>query len=113
MNDITKPPPDAARVEHLVRQHYCVWDREGREDPVRVHACREAIVRTAGASQPVVPGVPALRMRVDRVEQIAEAVRRFLPEVERDARLHARSFIDPLAVANELGIAVSPLVARV
>jgi hypothetical protein len=42
----------------------------------------------------------------------AEAVQEFLLLVESNARLQALSFVDPLRVANELGITVSPLVAH-
>ncbi len=55
-----------------------------------------------------------MRFRIDEVSQIPGAVRRFIREVEADPRLHALSFGDPLRLATEeVGVAISPTVARV
>jgi hypothetical protein len=99
--------------EDLARRSYCVCDFEGREDPERLRRAVEAVINASDyLDLPDVPGVPRLRHRIDEVSEIPEVVRLFLPEVEADARLHALSFVDPLRVANELGIAVSPTIAR-
>jgi hypothetical protein len=103
-------------VEEFVRRHYCVSDPDGLEDPARVKLAVAAVIAAEAAQQgtlPRLPGVPHVRFRIDKPSQIQDAVRLFLPEVEHDPRLHALSFVDPLVVANELGVVVSPLVARV
>jgi len=111
--------PARARDETIVdfvRQHYCVCGPDGREEVGRLERAVEAVEAAEAARQewlPELPGVPHLRYRIDTAVQIPEAVHRFHPEVERDPRLHALSFVDPLAVAQELGIAVSPAVARI
>lgn len=105
----------AAKLELFVRENYCVCGPDGREDPIRLRKVMQAVQHPQSSVQqqlPEVPGVPRLRYRIDKVTEIAEAMRKFLPEVEADPRLHALSFVDPLAVANELGIAVSKIVAR-
>jgi hypothetical protein len=107
-------------LDAFVRRVFCVCGPNGREDSERVRHAAEAIAQNyADFAQreevdlPQVPGVPPLRYRLDQISQIPEAVSRFLPEVEADPRLHALSFVDPLRLATEeLGIAVSPLVAR-
>lgn len=107
---------DARSLKDFVRQHYCVYTFDGREDEDRLRAAMAAVESAdVGPSDdpPVVRDVPRVRMRIDRPSQISEAVRRFLPEVERDPRLHALSFVNPLQVALELAVVVSPLVARI
>ena len=107
-------------VEEFAQRAYCVCGVDGRVDPDRVRRVAEAVARAytnfadlEEIDPPHVPGVPHLRYRVDDVSQIPEAVRRFLPEVEADPRLHALSFVDPLRLAvEELGVVISPVVAR-
>lgn len=100
-------------AEVIARRNYCVCDLDGREDPERLQRAIEAVISASNYEDlPNVTGVPRLRYRIDDVSQIPIAVRKFLPEIEADARLHALSFVDPLRVANELGIAVSPSIAR-
>lgn len=106
---------ESEKLEDLVRRCYCLGGPDGREDPQRLRKAIQAVTQSGEASGDHVPeidGVPRLRCRIDRLSQIPEAVRRFLPEVEADPRLHALSFVDPLLVANELGISVAPAVAR-
>ncbi len=102
-------------VEAYVRRSYCISGPDGRDDAERLRKAIEAVTSkgSSGELTPTdIPGVPRLRHRIDHLSQVAEAVRRFLPEVEASPRLHALSFVDPLRVANELGVAVSPAVAR-
>ena len=61
---------------------------------------------------PNVEGVPPLRALLTEIEQVPKLVRRLLPKIERNPRQHALSFLDPLRLANELGIAVTPRIAR-
>jgi hypothetical protein len=113
MKSTRRAPSEA--VEDFVRRCYCVCGADGREDLGRVQRAAAAVAQAEASKVtefPHVPGVPHLRYRVDKVGQIPEAIRCFLSEVEADPRLHALSFIDPLRLANELGIAVSPAVAR-
>jgi hypothetical protein len=79
----------------------------------RRQVCKSKEGAMPRVTRPELPDGPHVRYRLETTAQIPEAVHRFLPEVERDPRLHALSFVDPLAVAEELGIAVSPAVARV
>jgi hypothetical protein len=44
--------------------------------------------------------------------QIPELMKQLLPRVEADPRLHALSFSDPLRLAEELGVTVTPRMAR-
>lgn len=117
MDPVKRPSrPEAETLEDFVRRHYCVIDPDGREDIERLTLAVEAVAAAEAEHHevlPRVPGVAQMRYRIDQPSQIPEAVRRFLPEVEGDPRLHALSFVDPLLVANQLGIVVSPLVARV
>ena len=118
MGTVSRKPGETLEV--FVRRVFCVCGRDGREDSERFRRAAEAVVRASPEFErsgevtlPDVPGVPPLRYRIDDVSQIPEAVRRFLPEVESDPRLHALSFVDPLRLATEeLGIAISPVVAR-
>lgn len=104
----------------FVRRHWCVCGPDGIEDSDRVARVMAVLARESPdldprseVHAPDVPGVPRLRDRIDEIAQIPEFVRRYLPEVESDPRLHAMSFVDPLRLATDvLGIAVSPRVAR-
>jgi hypothetical protein len=118
METVEHAPGEA--LDAFVRRVFCVSGPDGIENGERL---RRAIEAVAGITPdfelsrridlPDVPGVPRLRYRIDEVSQIPEAVRRFLPEVEANPRLHTLSFVDPLRLATEeLGIAVSPVVAR-
>jgi hypothetical protein len=117
MAQIKRPTrSEAETLEDFVRRYYCVTDPDGREDTERLRLAVEAVAAAEAEHHealPNVPGVPQVRYRIDDPSQIPEAVQRFLPEAESDPRLHALSFVDPLQVANQLGIVVSPLVARV
>jgi hypothetical protein len=106
---------DRENLEELAARSYCVCGADGRLEASRMQKAIDVLRHVRGDATrelPSIDGVPRLRYRIDTMSQIPEAVRRFLPEVERDPRLHALSFVDPLRVANELGIAVSPVVAR-
>lgn len=106
------PHPAASSID-FARTHYCLCGPDGREDPIKVERAVRALEKVGASREPPeIEGVARLRFRVETLAQIPEAVRRFLPEVEASPRLHALSFVDPLRVANELGIAVAPAVAR-
>jgi hypothetical protein len=119
MSTVNREPGET--LVAFVRRVFCVCGSDGHEDPERLRRAVEAVARACPeferqqqAVLPSVPGVPHLRCRIDEVSQIPGIVRRFLPEVESDPRLHALSFVDPLRLATEeLGIAVSALVARI
>jgi hypothetical protein len=110
----------ATSFEVIARTEYCVVDQTGELSPGKV-ARAVAALRAASKSGhgskkqplPIVTGVPRLKATLDKVEDIPIFVSRYLSEVEKDSILHALSFVNPLKLAtDELGIAVSPLVAR-
>jgi hypothetical protein len=110
------PRLESESLEDFARVHYCVTDLDGFEDAKRLSMVVQAVAESEAAGDrimPDVPGAPLVRYRIDHPSEIPAAVQTFLPEVERDPKLHALSFVDPLAVANQLGIVVSPSVARV
>ena len=106
--------------EKLAHEQYCIVGQDGeiRKDKVArvLSALRAAGVPDLPVSDdqlPDVPGVPRLKARLDDPRDIAAAARKFLPLVESDPRLHRLSFVNPLRLAtDELGIAISPVVAR-
>jgi hypothetical protein len=109
---------DERSAAQIARNEYCVVDENGQESAAKlaaVVATLEARGEKAGAEceLPDVPGVPRLCGRVTDVRDLAACVRAVLPVIERDPALHALSFVNPLRLAaDELGIAVSPAVAR-
>jgi hypothetical protein len=106
-------------IEEFAERCYCVCGRDGHVDPIVLRRVVETVssanpkfLESAEAIAPDVLGVSRLRMRVDEAAQIAPLVAKLMPTIEADPRLLALSFSDPLVLAVELGIAVSPKLAR-
>jgi hypothetical protein len=114
-------PKVVSEFEAIAKAQYCVVGQDGELSQNKltrvVDALEAAAKQASGQTQketlPIVAGVPRLKATLDRVEDIPIFVARYLHGVERDPILHALSFVNPLKLAtDELGIAVSPLVAR-
>jgi hypothetical protein len=114
-------PTRPASLKTIAKVHYCVVGPDGAVSEAKL-ALAVAALKGAGAAPkskrssrtlPTVQGVPRLVATLDKVPDIPGFVRKYLPEVAKNPRLHALSFVNPLKLAtDELGIAISPAVAR-
>jgi hypothetical protein len=106
-------------VEDFVMRCYCVYGTDGEVNEPALKQVTDAVLavnpsffKKGDATLPNVPGVARLRARIDKPDDVVPVFAKLLSAAEADPRLHALSFADPLALGIEMGVAVTPPVAR-